>query len=251
MEVNHSTVRVSPFDTGRASWLVPMRVDVPELLDMGKGTLQEVQSSLADLERINRYLGGIGAVTRHLYPRVFTAPGTATILDIGTGSAELPRVITRWAWRQKLSVHVVGLDLAERHLMLAKHAVQAIPEINLVQANANNLPFKTDSIDYIVSSLFLHHLSPEQVVSLLHQTYIQARHGIIFSDLVRGWLPLAAFKLGQPIFARSYITRYDGMVSVRRAYTPSELQSLACAAGIPHPRIYRSWAWRMTLVADK
>src|SRR5262249_43148999 len=105
--------------------------------------------------------------------------------------------------------------------------------------------------DYFISSLFLHHLTPEQVITFLTETYRVAKQGIVMSDVTRGRLPLVAFKLGQPIFARSFLTRHDGAISIQQAYTPSELQQLAQAAGIPSARVYRHFPWRMTLVADK
>ena len=71
------------------------------------------------------------------------------------------------------------------------------------------------------------------------------------SDLTRGWLPQIAFKLGQPIFARNFLTQHDGIASIRRAYTPDELLHLAQAAGLLNVRVYRHLGWRMTLVAEK
>ena len=71
------------------------------------------------------------------------------------------------------------------------------------------------------------------------------------TDLVRGVLPLVGFKLVQPIFARSAITRYDADVSVRRGYTPAELRDLARQAGLPHARVHLHPLFRMTLVVDK
>ncbi|MBI5667822.1 MAG: methyltransferase domain-containing protein [Chloroflexi bacterium] len=251
MEPDTQTINLPNFIVGRAAWLIPARVDTPELLDQGGGSLRDVQASLADLRRINRYLGGFTAITRHLYPRLQALESTATIADMGTGSADIPQAIASWAQRRDIRVRVIGVDLAGRHLALAQQRTRQTSNISLVQADANHLPFKPNAIDYIISSLFLHHFTPDQAVYLLRQIYALARRGIIISDLTRGWLPLVGFKLGQPVFARSYITRYDGAVSVRRAYTPRELLELARAAGIPHPCVYRSWAWRMTLVADK
>ena len=234
-----------------SSFLVPPRYDQPELLDMGAGTPHEVKASLSDLWRINRYLGGIPAITHHLFPRLQAQAGTVTLADIGTGSAEIPAYIARWAREQNLSVRIVPIDLASRNLYIARGFVKSLPNVQLVQADARHLPFAHESVDYLMSSVFLHHFTPEQVIDLLREAFAIARRGIVMSDGVRGWLPLIAFKIGQPIFARSYITRFDGAASIRRAYTPSELRQFAAEAGLTNARVYRHLLWRMTLVADK
>jgi hypothetical protein len=89
------------------------------------------------------------------------------------------------------------------------------------------------------------------VIDVLRETYNRSRHGIIMSDLIRGYLPLLAFRSIQFIFARHYLTRHDGTLSIRRAYTPDELRSLAQAAGIETARVYSHFPWRMTLVVEK
>ena len=71
------------------------------------------------------------------------------------------------------------------------------------------------------------------------------------SDLVRGWLPYVAYQLIQPTFARHPMTRKDGALSIRRAYTPEELRQLALRAGLPNPRVFTHFPWRMTLVVEK
>lgn len=234
-----------------SSLLVPPRYDQPELLDMGAGTPQDVKASLSDLWRINRYLGGIPAITRHLFPRLLAQTGTVTLADIGTGSAEIPAYIARWAHSKNLSLRMMPLDLASRNLAIARDNTNSLPNVHLVQADARHLPFAHNSVDYVMSSVFLHHFPPEQVIDLLRQAFAIARRGIVMSDGVRGWLPLIAFKIGQPIFARSYITRFDGAASIRRAYTPSEMRQFAAEAGLTNARVYRHPLWRMTLVADK
>jgi hypothetical protein len=230
------------------SFLVPSRMDAPELLDMGAGTLGDVRENFADLWRINRFLGGIRAVTQHLYPRLEEHQEPITLVDIGSGSADIAATIKRWAARHTFDMKLLGLDLSARHLSIAQ--LQDSP-LQFVQADALNLPFSSQKVDYFVSCLFLHHFSPEQVVKLLARTFDLARHGIIMSDIVRGYLPQIAFKLGQPIFARNFLTRHDGIVSIRRAYTPTELQQLAGVAGLRHAHVHTHFPWRMTLVAYK
>jgi ubiquinone/menaquinone biosynthesis C-methylase UbiE len=157
----------------------------------------------------------------------------------------------RWAEKSGVSVQVIGLDWAARNLSIASENTTLQRGITLMRADALELPFAASSIDVVISSLFLHHFSSDDVINLLRSAYQCARRGIVMTDLVRGWLPLMAFKLITPVFARNYLTRHDGALSIRRAYTPSELYALACEAGLPHARIYSHWPWRMTLVADK
>jgi hypothetical protein len=238
-----------PFVPARTTLLVPQRIDEPELLDLGIGTPQEVQDCLADLWRINRFLGGVAGITRYLYPRLLAAKQPSVVVDTGTGAAQIASAIAAWACVKGLPVRVIGVDLSARNLVHAQRFIQHQPNASLIQADANHLPFA--GVDYVISSLFLHHFPPEQVIELLKNTYQSARRGIVMSDLIRGWMPYYAFKLSQPVFARSYLTRHDGALSVRRAYTPDELRQLAQAACIPNPKVYVYFPWRMTLVVDK
>jgi hypothetical protein len=122
--------------------------------------------------------------------------------------------------------------------------------VGLVQAEATALPLAPGCADYLVSSLLVHHFEPEAAVRLLRETYAAARRGLVMVDLARGWLPLLGFWLTQPVLARNRLTRHDGAISVRRAYTRAELAELAAAAGLPHARITASWPW-LVLVVDQ
>ncbi len=88
----------------QSSLFVPPRIDSPELLDQGIGTDEDVRANFADLWRINRYLGGVQAITQHLYPRLLAHAGTNTLVDIGTGSGDIGAVITRWAGQQRIDL---------------------------------------------------------------------------------------------------------------------------------------------------
>ena len=123
--------------------------------------------------------------------------------------------------------------------------------MSLLLADAQRVPFPNHAVDFVISSLFLHHFPPEAVVELLRTGYGLARRALIMTDLVRGVLPELAFGLVQPVLARHPLTRHDGRLSIRRAYTPTELRALAAAAGLAHARVYAHWPWRMTLVADR
>jgi len=227
------------------------RVDQDELLDLGRGTNQEVAENLTEMQRINDILGGTRALTRHLLPRLLLHDGPVTVLDLGSGGGGIPLALVHWARRVRLPLRVLAVDWSARNLAIAARRLKQNPEIQFVQADARCLPVEPRQVDYVISSLFLHHLAPEDVSWVLQEAYDLASTAVIMSDLVRGWLPYLAFKLVQPIFARNYLTRHDGALSVLRAYTPGELNRLALRAGLLDTRVYMHFPWRMTLVVQK
>jgi ubiquinone/menaquinone biosynthesis C-methylase UbiE len=243
-----------PARIGDAGFLVPERVDAPELLDQGAGTLDDVRVNLDEMWRLGAMLGGLRGLTAHLLPMIEKAWDTdepVTVADLGTGGGRLPVYLAKWAWRNGLDLRVFGLDLSARNLSIAQENTDTRREIQLLRGDVLALPFAADTVDVFTSSLFLHHIAPDTLARLLRNAYRIARRGIVMSDITRGVLPLAAFRLVQPVFARHELTRRDGITSIRRAYTPDELLHIAREAGLKNARVYRHFPWRMTLVADK
>ena len=219
------------------------------MLDLGAGNLTDVRANLHEMWRINRAFAGVESLVRHL--RV-SRQQPMRIVDLGTGSGKLASYLTQhWAKKHRVALQLYPIDLVARHLTIARENTTTESNVQLIQANALALPFANESVDYFISSLFMHHFAPSELVKLLRDLYRVARRGIVMSDLVRGYAPLMGFKLIQPLFARHYLTRHDGTLSIKRAYTPSELLSLAQQAGLTRARIYRYFPWRMTLVAEK
>lgn len=226
--------------------LIPPREDAPELLDRNLGHPDDVRTSLDDLWRINVLLGGVWSLTRHLYPRLKAASGPVTVIDIGAGAADIAAAVARWTAHQHIDATVIPVDISGRHFDHARrHA-----GLHLLQADALRLPLAPHSADFVVSSLFLHHFSPPQVIDLLRAAKRAARRGVIMSDLVRGHLPMAAWHVARPVLARSHITAHDGLVSIKRSYTPAEFLRMAEAAGMNGAHVAVQFPWRMALVWD-
>src|SRR5258707_5497915 len=80
-----------------------------------------------------------------------------SLLDIGTGSADIPLEILRWADRRGLKVRIVAIDLNSQILREAAAAVSE-PRLILLRADALRLPFSDGAFDYTLTSMFLHHL---------------------------------------------------------------------------------------------
>ncbi len=186
----------------------------------------------------------------HLRPRLDQLNAPATVLDIGTGDASLPLAVVNG----NPQTLVTGLDVMRRHLVVARERVQLKRRIQLIEGDALHLPYADNSIDYVICSLLLHHFTREQVLALLQEAWRCTRQGLIMSDLVRGWLPYAGFKLIQPFFQLHPFTRQDGEVSIMRGFTPSELHEMAQEARLPdvsQMQVHQHPMFRMTLVIDR
>jgi SAM-dependent methyltransferase len=223
---------------------------IPERMDDPSADAHSLGPALRFLERMNGLPGGAGLVTGLLleeHPR-WRPCEPLTLLDIGTGAADVPRAVVATLARLGHVVRAVGIDLHAGTIAYAKEACAREPAIALVRADALALPFADGAVDYALSSTFLHHLDDAQAVRCLAEMRRVARRGLIVTDLIRTRLAYAVIRVatwlgGDPVAA------HDGPVSVRRAFTPDELAAHARAAGVPEPRVTRHAPFRLALVS--
>lgn len=233
-------------------WRFSTRIDREEWLDQGIGAPEAMAESLADLDRINRWLGGTRSLALHLYPRLRRwVPRAVTVLDLGSGGCGVPIALARWARGAGVALRVLALDQQERHLRWAQRRVRDWPEISLVQGDALKPPFARATVDVVISSLFLHHFTQVELVAHLPVWVGIARRSLVMTDLVRHAVPYYFMKASGPLFARSPLTRHDAAVSIQRAYAPQELRATAVEAGFPGAQVFTHFPFRMTLVIDK
>ena len=226
------------------------RIVTPEWMDRDNVPLDELQRSLAFIRRVNRYLCGTRAVISHL--RKFSLrwpPGRPiTILDVATGSGDIPLAIARWARRARHDVRVTALDRHALTLELAARHVRGEPQVTLVRADALEPPFAPGTFDYVVSSLFLHHLSDERVVDALEMMRRLARRGVIWNDLLRhrraGWWCRLLTAASTPI------VKHDAVASIRAGFLRHEVESLRDRLRLGHLRFHRHVGHRFTLAGE-
>lgn len=230
--------------------LTPQRVYIEELLDLGEGTDADVAENLADLRRINRFLGGRRVILDAIAALVDTAGlGELSLLDVGTGSADIPGAVAGWCRARGITGQVTALDLSERNLRIARERLGIDESVQLVRGDSLALPFADRSVDVITASLFLHHFEDADVVRLLADFARVARRAVIVNDLVRHLVPYWFARLSGPLLATSYLTRYDGPASVLRGFTAQEMCEHAARAGLRQVRVRRRFPYRLSLVA--
>jgi ubiquinone/menaquinone biosynthesis C-methylase UbiE len=220
------------------------RRPTPELLDTDSGTAAEIEGSLRDLRSFNQRLGGV-ATTRDLIHSVARRTGRMefSLLEVAAGTGFVPARASEALRGSGLNVKVTLLDRAPTHL--PTNGV-----IRKIAADALNMPFSDSAFDLISCSLFLHHLSPKELVEFAHESLRVARVAVLVNDLVRHPIHLALAYAGLPIY-RSRITRNDAPASVKQAYTVEEMTEFFRRAGAAKVEAQRHFLFRMGVLAWK
>jgi SAM-dependent methyltransferase len=209
-----------------------------ELLDQGVSE-SEALRSLGDLRFVNRWLFGRGSLLRALTP-FLTAD--ARLLDVGCGSADLSAFVLKVGGGRILAI---GMDIKLLHVK------QAPPGVRRVVADVRALPFGPRSFDVVTASLFLHHFDAPEVSRVLSDLYALARRALVVHDLRRARIPYLFARAFFPFLLRSPVSRSDGLVSIRRAFTRAELEDAFARAGIPGVRIQGIFPYRFLAVAER
>lgn len=220
-----------------------------EMMDSPDNPRELLEDDLRNLRVINRYLGNYRAVLGALKRLVEEQKlRSFSLLDVGTGSGDIPALIASWARRNHLAAQLIGLDPEPVTLNTALSQTHDYPEIALVRGDGRALPFASDSVDFVMSSQMLHHFSEDDIISLLRGWSRVARRAIIVCDLVRHPVAYYGIRLVTKAFTRNIMTRTDAPLSVQRAFTLKEWRELFERAGIGRFRVFPKFPFRqMTL----
>jgi SAM-dependent methyltransferase len=215
------------------------RRPIDELLDTDAGTPAEVATSIQDLLNINLWFGGVSSSVAMLQRVVAKLKRPhLSVLDVASGSGEVSRrVVSRMA-EKGIQVEVTLLDRARSHL--GNHFPRIV-------GDAVALPFADGSFDVVSSNLFVHHLSPPQLLRFAREGLRVSRTAFLINDVIRSPIHLALTYAGLPLF-RSRLTRHDAPASVRQAYTPQEIREILHDAPDSSLEIFRHYLFRMNLL---
>jgi SAM-dependent methyltransferase len=212
------------------------RVAIEELLDTDSGTPEEVSSSISDLVNINRWFGGISS-NATMFEQVAAKLNRShlTVLEVAAGSGEVSSLIAKRLARRGIDLEITLADRVQSHL--GNHFPSIV-------GDATALPFRDNSFDLVTSNLFLHHLSPTQVLQFAREGLRVSRCAFLINDVIRDPLHLAMVHIGLPLF-RSRLTRFDAPASVRQAYTPAEMREILQQIPNNSVEISRHYLFRM------
>ena len=206
--------------------LLNARSTAPEFLDGETLDALELRKNLREMAMLNRLPGGIGDSVRAV-ERLLGDQNEATVLDVGTGSGDFVRRL-----RRRRHVEVIASDVRPEILEIAARNLAGTNHVSLLEADARALPLGDGEVDIAHASLLMHHFDPDDAIAALGEMRRVSRLGVVINDLRRGPLPFAMTAAAVLALSRGAYTRHDGVLSARRAYTLSELDTLAVRAGL-------------------
>ncbi len=218
------------------------RVIASELMDAPGVDLVELAGNLADIEYANRRFGGYRPVVASVFEH-----DAAWLLDVCCGSADVPRELLREARSRGRRLEIVALDASDAVLAVARERAGDEPLLRFVRGDARMLPFPDAAFDIATCTLGLHHFDDDAAVEVLRELRRVARLTPVVCDLERSPLAYVSASLYARFIAKNRLTKHDGPLSVRRAYSAWELLRLAEAAGWGHPQVRRSAYFRLVL----
>jgi SAM-dependent methyltransferase len=229
------------------------RSEETEIMDDFHLQGNEMQLYLTDLNLVNKWLGGfrltLDGISELMEGRDSTMP--VTIIDLGCGDGEMLRKIARFAEGKGYRFNLIGLDANAHILAEAETRSAQFPNISFQKMDVFSEELHAIPFDIALCSLFLHHFSNNDIVSLLQRLSERANIGIVVNDLHRSRVAFGLFRLISNMFLTTPLTRRDGLVSIARGFKKKELVYLSESIRGMNSYIRWNWAFRYKWILKK
>jgi 2-polyprenyl-3-methyl-5-hydroxy-6-metoxy-1,4-benzoquinol methylase len=214
-----------------------------ELMDTETVSFDIFYDCLNDLETINFWTRAYKPTEHWLKQALLILtelPDNLYVWDIGSGGGGMLRHLwkmlpTHKQWR------FLGLDMnpwSEQVAMaMTSDEAESIDyeTANIFQINKNR------HADFIISALFTHHLTNEELVTFIRWMEAHATHGWFINDLHRHPIPYFFIKYAVRLFNMNRLVQHDAPVSVMRAFTLEDWHRLLNEADIPIDAVSIQW----------
>ena len=218
-----------------------------ELLDSNHIPFAAIKQIMKELEVINSYLGG-HAITLTGFKRLLSTRRSVSVCEIGCGGGDNLKAIYNWAAKNNIDVKCTGIDINPDCITYARTNCIGM-DIHFIVSDYKYVMFE-EKPDIIFSSLFCHHFTDDELVSMLHWIKGNSELGSFINDLHRHRIAYHLIKAITRLFSRSHLVKNDAPLSVLRGFTKSEWKTILEKAGIRNYSIKWKWAFRHLIVSS-
>lgn len=219
----------------------------PELMDDFRDGLVSLRAVFADINRVNRILGG-NSITINAVANLIrdNRKDHYTIVDMGCGDGTMLREVAKYCQKKNIQVRLIGIDLNHEALQLAAEASSSYPEIEYRHEDILQLDTKEFHCDILINTLCMHHFTNVQLATFLRKFVELGKIGIVINDLHRSGLAYSLFKLFSLIFIKTKVAKIDGLISISKGFVKSDL--LTYAKNLPSVTHIIQWKWAFRYV---
>jgi hypothetical protein len=230
--------------------MLTRREFLPERMDDPNADAAEMEASFRFIRLVNRHLGGIGGLLPEIRRLASSRESRRPLrwLDLGSGAADIPLAIDRWATQRGIPIECVALENHPRAIEIAAAAIERHPRVQLVEGDAREAVrrFGVASFDLVHAGMFLHHLPDLEILAML-RIMEQVAGRIVWNDLRRSRLNRRLVSLlTLPLHPA---VRHDATISVAKGFTAAEMRDLAGRVGLRGVGVRRAFAGRLVLTA--
>ncbi len=220
-----------------------------ELMDGDDISFEAMAQTLKELNIINTRLGG-HAITLKGVKELRKGISPLTICEIGCGGGDNLFAIYTYCRKKNIPVSFIGIDMNAECIAFAK---QQYPQLTCqwICSDYEVVNFGESKPGIIFSSLFCHHFTDEQLITMLRWLQQNSRHGFFINDLQRHWLAYYLIKYITKFFSKSYLVKNDACLSVARSFRKKDWQQLFEQSGVGNFTITWKWAFRYLVIAGK
>ncbi len=204
--------------------------------------LDEFRACLTDLASVNTLTLAPWPTLAWLKRATRDVPkgSSLTILDVGYGHGDMLRRIHAWCTRRGFVPDLMGVDLNPWSAAVAREATPSALGIEFRTGDV--FAFRPDRpVDFVVSSLFTHHLPDEAAMRFVALMERVARRGWFVNDLHRHAVPYYAFMLMARIARWHRFVQHDGPVSIARAFRKEDWARIVAHAGLGPDAVEIRW----------
>lgn len=178
---------------------------------------------------VNRFIGGWGKIYQRLLKPMLAQSLQPRLLDIGCGGGDIAIDLTRRALADGIDISTVGIDPDSRAVEFARRAAAELnlstQAIDFQETDSAQLRDTGAEFDVVISNHLMHHLDDAQLNAVVEDSLALSRGIVVHADIRRSALASALFGIASLPLAPGSLIRKDGLMSIRRSYTPLELAS--------------------------
>jgi ubiquinone/menaquinone biosynthesis C-methylase UbiE len=212
-----------------------------ELIDRDDIPFNDIVQNLKELDLINSLLGGHN-ITIKGFKKLAGLKKNISVCEIGCGGGDNLKAISRFCLNNNIHVSLSGIDINPECIAYAEKNTKDV-EVDYKVSDYKAVQFENKP-DIIFTSLFCHHFSDEELISMMQWMQRNSKIGFFINDLHRHWLAYYSIKIISRLFSHSYMVKNDAPLSVTKGFKKNEWKNILLQAGIRNFTVQWKWAFR-------